>query len=244
MKHIRSALLAGLVLAFLLTGAGCGGKDEGKGDRARENGASMGDTDAGTPGAQVQAARRDSQFSGRAVADIPFEVTSGGNQIRTASTEVSFDSPEGQYHVVWPEGCSRLRTRTQTDKSRGEPGIPILTNTFCDRQDRYNEGCAVTTYHRPRAEDGGPPTPRTVIEICKKAMTKFGVTIVAQQPVRRGGIEGIQLHCREPGQTGEVWLEGLLTGEKIYILMAWRATGALFTDPEFMSFFASITFTG
>lgn len=243
MTHLGSVLLVGLILTTWLVGAGCGGKDDGNGDRVGENGASTGDADAGNQVPQAQGVRRDSQFSGRA-GDIPFEVTSGDSQVQTTPAEVSFDSPEGQYHIVWPEGCSRLRTRTQTDKSRGEPGIPILTNTFCDRKDRYNEGCAVTTYYRPRADDGGPPTPRTVIEICKKAMTKFGVTIVAQQPIRRGGIEGIQLHCREQGQAGEVWLEGLLAGEKIYILMAWRATGGLFTDPEFMSFFASFTLTG
>ena len=43
------------------------------------------------------------------------------------------------------------------------------------------------------------------------------------------------------GGTGQVWVEGLLQGEKIYILMAWKGSGDMFADMDFIRFFASFS---
>ncbi len=165
----------------------------------------------------------------------------GGDNILSSGTgEELYDSPEGNYRIAWPAGCSNLRIQTQSDTTR-VPADLILAKTYCDREGRRNEGCSVSVYFQPRDADGGPPTPAMVIEICKKAMNKFGVVIAAQQPIRKGAAEGIQLHCQEPSDIGQVWIEGLLAGERIYILMAWKSSGSLFADPEFERFFSSFT---
>jgi hypothetical protein len=148
-------------------------------------------------------------------------------------------SPEGGFEVVWPDGCDRIRVRTQTDPNGSGPDDLLLAHIFCDRKGRTNEGCAVTVYFKERDEFGGPPMPQMVIDICKRVMTRFGVDISSQRPVQRGSLQGIQLHCEEPGESGDFWIEGLLYRERIFVLTAWKATGGLFTEPDFIRFFAT-----
>ena len=74
-------------------------------------------------------------------------------------------------------------------------------------------------------------------------MTKLQVDIVAQKPIRRGTLQGIQVHCKQVQGEGEVWIEGLLVGERIYILSAVRPWGDLFNDEEYIRFYESFEVT-
>ena len=208
----------GLIAVLLLLGCGDGGSD------ASSRGASQ-DGELAVEGSGMSVSAED---------------TGRDNILSVGSGEELYHSPEGNYRIAWPAGCSSLGIQTQNDTTR-VPADLILAKTYCDREGSRNEGCSVSVYFRPRDVDGGPPTPSMVIEICKKAMNKFGVVIAAQQPIRKGEIEGIQLHCQEPNDNGQVWIEGLLAGERIYLLMAWKASGALFADPEYERFFSSFT---
>jgi len=161
------------------------------------------------------------------------------NTARPLEGEVPYDSIEGGYSVVFPSGCARINLRTQEDPDSEDPEELVVVYAFCDREGHENEGCAVRTYLKLRDENGGPPTPDLVIERVKAGMTSFGVDIVTQRPVQRGSLAGVQVHCREPGETGEVWIEGLLHGDRAYVLTAWKASGNLFAAPEYIRFFDS-----
>lgn len=144
-------------------------------------------------------------------------------------------SKEGNFFASWPAGCDRLVTRT-TESSTGMGRLVAVT---CDRRDRENEGAAVRIHIGLPGEGGGPPSPRTVIEMVRKEMANFRVNLMSQQPIRRGPLEGVQVLCQEPDGKGQVWIEGLLLGGDVYLLMAWKGAGGLFDDPEFVRFFAS-----
>jgi hypothetical protein len=164
-----------------------------------------------------------------------------GNVLTDKRGEIAYTSEEGDFRVVWPDGCSRIRVRTQVDPAGGDPSDLLKAHIFCDRKERENEGCSVTVYFKKRSESGGPPDPPMVIGLCKSVMQNFGVDIVNQKPIRRGQTEGIQLQCQEPEDFGQVWVEGLLQGEKIYILMAWKGSGDMFADKDFIRFFGSFS---
>lgn len=153
--------------------------------------------------------------------------------------EVEYDSLEGRFHVIWPDGCPRIRVQSQDDPDADDPAKLAQAYIYCDRKDREAEGCGVSVHFKMRDEDGGPPTPDMVIQKVKDVMQSFGVEILQQRPVRRGEMEGVQVHCREPNGTGEVWVEGLLFGLRVYILNAWKADGGLFQAPEYIKFFES-----
>lgn len=148
---------------------------------------------------------------------------------------VSHQSVEGHFDVDWPEGCDKLRVRQKTD----EFDHVEVVYTYCDRPGHENEGCSVVSHFALRDDSGGPPTPQVVTGLVKTVMESFHVEIQTQHPVVRGGAQGVQVHCREPGSTGEVWIEGLLAGDRVYILTAWKGAGGLFDDPEYKRFFAS-----
>ena len=209
-----SAQVRILAVAFLV-GLGTAGCDTGQDGRDAGDGA-----DASVEGSGEAAAR---------------------NVLTDKIGEVAYTSEEGEFRVVWPDGCSRIRVRTQVDPASGDPSDLLTAHIFCDRKERKNEGCSVTAYFKKRGESGGPPDPPMVIDLCKSVMQNFGVDIVNQKPIRRGQMEGIQLQCQEPGDVGQVWVEGLLQGEKIYILMAWKGSGDMFADTDFNRFFASFS---
>jgi len=163
------------------------------------------------------------------------------NVLTDITGTVSYNSPEGEFQVVWPDGCSTIRYQGQSDPNSDDPHDFLKIHVFCDRKDRPNEGCSVTVFYKERGEFGGPPGPPRVIDICKDVMQSFGVEILDQRALRRGEFEGIQLRCQEPGDTGQLMLEGLLLRERIYILAAWKATGQLFADPEIIRFFDSFS---
>jgi hypothetical protein len=148
---------------------------------------------------------------------------------------VSYTSRAGGYQVTWPEGCDQVRVRERTD----DAGAIDIIHAFCDRPGTENEGCAVTAYLALSDEAGGPPTPQTVTGLVRSVMETFQVEMISQRPIIRAGVQGVQVQCREPGGTGRVWVEGLLAGERAYVLSAWRGDGALFEHLEYERFFAS-----
>ena len=157
----------------------------------------------------------------------------------TWAPESVYHSREGRFDVVWPEGCSRIRIRTQPSR-REDPSAPLThVYVWCDREEREEEGAAVAVYFDLEDDFGSPPTPRTVIDLVKELMERMGVEIARQRAIRRGVLEGVQVFCRRPGGDGTAWIEGFLLGDDVYVLSAWRGAGDLFQDPEIAHVFAS-----
>jgi hypothetical protein len=151
-------------------------------------------------------------------------------------------SPEGHFKIIWPDGCTHVRTRMDSAEGTTDPGRLAMIHVFCDREGREHEGCSVTVYPGYQDDFGGPPSPQNVIDLLKEQMERFQVSIVSQTPLQRGTMQGLQIHCHEPGDgVGTVWLEGYLLDTDIYILSAWRVSGDLFEDAVFLRFFDSFT---
>ena len=155
--------------------------------------------------------------------------------------EVLYTSAEGGFQVAFPAGCDSLVVQTRPLAADGDSEALARMMVYCDRAHRPEEGCSVEVLFNLRDPEGGPPTPELVIEAVKRVMRSFRVEITTQQPIRRGPLEGVQVHCTEPGLPGEVWVEGLLAGERVIVLTAWKARGDLFGAEEIRRFFASLS---
>jgi hypothetical protein len=153
--------------------------------------------------------------------------------------EDEYYQKEGNFQIAWPSGCNRLRIRTLPRPTADDPDHLAYAHIFCNREGYSSEGCAVTVYFDQESDFGGPAGPPQVIELVKQLMEHFGVEAVRQQPVYRDDIAGILVHCREPNDTGRVWIEGFLLGSDAYLVSAWQGEGNLFSDPDYVQFFES-----
>lgn len=180
-------------------------------------------TAAPTPGAQDGVPRK--------LDDIPDSVN-----------PIDYTSNDGQFHTTFPTGCAKLRTRMNTAEDGSadvEVRVVIVT---CDRAQVTNEGCLV--HARLGAARGltGKAAADVVLAEVTKTLATYSVNPVRQTPVRRdfgeqGIVEGLDIQARPAGGAGDVWVRGLLRGEDVYILLAWKAAGGLFEDAEYGVFF-------
>ncbi len=166
------------------------------------------------------------------------------DQLADSQNPIEYKSPEGRFQVTYPTGCARLRTRTNV-----RPGSPteVAAEIFfvtCDRAKRDNEGCGVTSM--PGAARGlkGQAAADKVLAEVTKQLEGYGVRPARQTPLRRdfgkkGVVEGLDIQAQKAGGAGDFWIRGLLRGEDIYLVMAWKASGGLWTDPEYVRFFDS-----
>jgi len=143
---------------------------------------------------------------------------------------------EAGFTVFWPSGCGGLSEQISSGPTRRAKQEFIYT---CDRDGSMGMGVSIRVLHDAHDPDGAPPTPEFVAEMVKDQLQNSGTTILRQRPLQADGIEGVDLHAGEPGGAGEVWMRGLLSGSDVFILMAFGKSGGLFTDPEFVDFFAS-----
>jgi hypothetical protein len=169
---------------------------------------------------------------------------SGGHFQQNEAGEILYTSSLGGFEVVLPPGCEKVQVNTRDDPDSRDPNRFAMVYVYCDREGYPEEGCSVQVHFNLRDQFGGPPTPDVVMDWVKKVMSSFQVQMVAQRPIRRGPLEGIQVYCREANNPGEVWVEGLLFGEMVYVLAAWRAAGNLFELPEISRFFESFQLAG
>jgi hypothetical protein len=146
-------------------------------------------------------------------------------------------SEEGRFKVVWPSGCATLHTRMYPVAEGAEELDRVYM--YCDRVEEPGEGCAVTTYLQARGEQGGPPTPRTVVELIKQQLASMNLEIISQHPQQRGPLEGVQAVCRDRSGRGAFWIEGFLLSDVVYLLMAWQEQGEIQANAGFRRFFNS-----
>jgi hypothetical protein len=67
----------------------------------------------------------------------------------------------------------------------------------------------------------------------------MNLKIVEQHPLANGPYEGVRLYCREVGSTNVVWIQGVLSGDRVGILSAWKPQGGGLSDAAIAQFFQS-----
>ncbi len=143
---------------------------------------------------------------------------------------------EAGFTVFWPSGCGGLKEQTSSGSTRRAKREFIYT---CDRDGAMGAGVSIRVFRDAHDPDGAPPTAEMVAEMVKVQLQKSGTSVIRQRHLQADGIEGVDVQAGEPDGAGEVWMRGLLSGSDVFILMAFDKSGGLFTDPEFVNFFAS-----
>ena len=172
------------------------------------------------------------------------DTTQGASAPRNPFT---FTSPNEEFKVIFPSGCSKLVARSnEPDLFGGETWDDIIQVQYvtCDRFGEKGEGCSVSSTLNWHSREGEPADSGQVIAQVEKALQQFGVQVLRQKSVRKefGNstvIEGVDVHAKNPELPGEVWIRGLLVDADIHIMIAWNEDGGLWDDPEYHAFFNS-----
>jgi hypothetical protein len=235
----RPVLLVSLVVLVVAIG-GCG---EGERSAARDDG--------------TQTASRDSsdEKSGDGFPAVPVDTfplvpvdpwdTAPPETAHLQATEipVEYTSPEAGFGVTWPSGCGRLLTRIPGENASIDdfPGTePTVMEVRCRRFGQEKEYCWVVSYFNETTRLGMPPDPPHVLDRVRLALDTYKVRVIAQSPIQRGYVAGIDVRAERPGDDpGEFWVWGVLAGPNYYLVGAWKEEGGLFADPEYRQFFDS-----
>lgn len=169
----------------------------------------------------------------------------GENQPELITKPYEYVSQKGEFKVIWPSGCGELMRRENDGDPDADPFERVVVfHVYCDQSGQQGVGCSVTAAFNLKGEDGGPAGPAQVVSRMEDQVKSLGVKIERQQPLRREMpdgtvVEGLEILAREPGGSGEAWLRGLLHEGDVFLLSAWNASGGLFADPEYLTFFNS-----
>ena len=190
-----------------------------------------------------------------AFAALPKPVTPAvpGSNSRQANLEqlpdsvnpVEYTSQEGRFHTVFPTGCARLHTKQSSPPDGAGTGTEIevrLVFVTCERYGKEGEGCLVNARLGTLADVQNQAAADRVLKVIGELLANYGVTPTRQVPISRdfgvhGKVEGLDVHARAVAGAGDVWIRGLMRGQDMYFLVAWKAEGGLFDDPEYAVFF-------
>jgi len=158
---------------------------------------------------------------------------------------IRFSSAEGRFQTTFPTGCARMQRKQNTPigEDAASPTVKVrVVFATCERHGRKDEGCQVSASLGALRDEQGQAAVDEVLAVVRKLMSDYGVTPFRQVPISRdfgshGKVEGVDVHAREPMGVGEVWIRGLMRGPDMYVLLAWKSIGGLFTDPEYSVFF-------
>ncbi len=174
------------------------------------------------------------------------EVGSADNPMTMNEKSVNHVSIEGEFRVTFPSGCGKTVTRIPAEDAPDEGGVAAVrvVFTFCDRYQEKGEGCSVASYFNVTGVDGGYPGPDQVVSRVKKMLESMNLEISNQSPLSKNLpdgtiIEGLDLYAADANGVGQAWLRGLLYEGDIYIMSAWKDTGGLWNNPEYITFFNS-----
>lgn len=164
-------------------------------------------------------------------------VVASDNGLKPAIGAVPFTSREAGFSAMFPAGCPKISTRSYPGGTGTAP--PELVQCYCDLAGRPNEGVMVSTYLALRDERGGPPNPRNVTTLIEELTRKFQLRVMRQGPVRHPDYEGVRAHCREINGQGELWVQGMLVGDRVFIMTVWRRGADGLDEAQAARFFES-----
>lgn len=154
-------------------------------------------------------------------------------------TETGFldENPEGRFRVYWPDGCGAQRQR-ELD-SRLNPGAVAAVEVSCQREGDPDHGCQVIAYNETAT--GEEPTPEMVARTIGDYIERIGAQVTRQTGiVRRDGVEGVAVFCRETGGPRRVWIQGFIDGGRVFLAIAWGPDDSLYADPQVRRFFDTL----
>ena len=168
--------------------------------------------------------------------------TSKFDDLPDSRNPIAYKSAEGQFSTTFPTGCARLHTRTNQageDSPRTDIFVAFVT---CERAGATGEGCLVNARRGVAGGLTAKAASDSVMNEIRELLAGYGVVPARQTPLRRdfgkhGTVEGLDVQAHPQSGTGDVWIRGLLRGDDMYFLVAWKTAGGLFNDPEYALFF-------
>ena len=168
--------------------------------------------------------------------------TSKFNDLPDSRNPIAYKSAEGQFSTTFPTGCARLHTRTNQageDSPRTDIYVAFVT---CERAGATGEGCLVNVRRGVAGGLTAKAASDSVMNEIRELLAAYSVVPARQTPLRRdfgkhGTVEGLDVQAHPQSGTGDVWIRGLLRGDDMYFLVAWKTAGGLFDDPEYALFF-------
>ncbi len=228
---VRAGRAVALILVVLVAVAGCG----------RERAAPSPAAKAPAPGTAAPEAAATTPAAGtapeRSAPAAGGEIAVADNNLAPSAGEIPFASREAGFAAVFPAGCPTIRTRVIPAGRRTGP--PDIVQCFCDLSGRKNEGVMVATYLALRDERGGPPNPRNVTALIGELTNQYQLMVVRQVTVIHPDYEGVRAFCRDASGQGEMWVQGMLAGDRVFIMTAWRLAAGGLTDEQAIRFFDS-----
>jgi hypothetical protein len=186
-------------------------------------------------------------FATIAVAAAPVAPPSAGStskfdDLPDSRNPIAYKSAEGQFSTTFPTGCARLHTRTNepgADSPRSDIYVAFVT---CERAGATGEGCLVNVRRGVAGGLTAKAASDSVMNEIRELLAGYSVVPARQTPLRRdfgkhGTVEGLDVQAHPQSGTGDVWIRGLLRGDDMYFLVAWKTAGGLFNDPEYALFF-------
>ncbi|HOX27311.1 MAG TPA: hypothetical protein PLL30_16340 [Candidatus Krumholzibacteria bacterium] len=140
------------------------------------------------------------------------------------------------FRVCWPPAFGEVHEQVSNGPTRRAEREYIYT---CDVDGIFGAGASIRCMKRAHDRDGQAAHPLLVTELIKAQLERFSVVVERQRALDSGAIQGVDVQAGDLHGPGELWIRGLLAGTDIYLLMAWKAGGGLYDDPEIANFFAS-----
>jgi hypothetical protein len=231
-----------LLLAALLATAGCGRERAAQSPPAAARApATTPRTPTTTPRAPATTPRTPTSGAapekGAPVGGDSGPIVTSDNGLKPATGEVPFTSREAGFSAIFPAGCPKISTRSSPGGMGSAP--PEMVQCYCDLAGRPDEGVMVSTYLALRDERGGPPNPRNVTTLIEEMTRKFQLRVGWQERVRRPDYEGVRIFCRETNGQGEMWIQGMLVGDRVFIMTAWCRGADGLSEAQATRFFES-----
>lgn len=162
-----------------------------------------------------------------------------------SANPIAYTSLEGRFHTIFPTGCARLHTKQSIPPDGVDSGSDVevrLVFATCERYGKEGEGCLVNARLGTLADVQNQAAADRVLKVIGELLANYGVTPTRQVPISRdfgthGKVEGLDVHARSAAGAGDVWIRGLMRDQDMYFLVAWKAAGGLFDDPEYAVFF-------
>lgn len=167
------------------------------------------------------------------------------DQLPDSMNPIEYTSREGRFHTTFPTGCARLHTKQNSPPEGTDSGTEVevrLVFATCERYGKEGEGCLVNARLGTLADVQDQAAADRVLMVIRELLTTYGVTPARQVPIARdfgshGKIEGLDVQAHGAAGSGDVWIRGLMRDQDMYFLVAWKAAGGLFEDPEYAVFF-------
>jgi len=174
----------------------------------------------------------------------PGGTTSTMGELPDSMNPIDYASPDGQFRATFPTGCARIFTKMNMADDGSDNVDVRMVFVTCDRANTEREGCQVNArLGAARGLSGKAAVDRVLTEV-RELLDGYGVVPARQSPIRRdfgprGVVEGIDIQAHPQDGKGDVWIRGLLRGDDMYFLIAWKAAGGMLDDPEYGLFFQS-----